>query len=73
LLVASVEPDSPAAAAGLEDGDVIVAMGDFPVTGIDDLHRLLTEQRIGVPVELTIIRSGGKRSIRLTPHESPKS
>src|SRR5256712_12024573 len=46
VFVTSVEPDSPAAVAGVRDGDVIVAFADEAVTGVDDLHRLLTEDRI---------------------------
>ncbi len=56
ILVISVEPGSPAARAGLREGDVIVAIGDAPVAGLDDLHRLLTEDRIGVPASLTVLR-----------------
>ena len=53
----SVEPDSPAATAGLKDGDVVLAFAGTPVTGVDDLHRLLTEERIGVPTAVTILRA----------------
>jgi len=48
VFVASVDPDSPAGRAGLRDGDLIVAYGDKPIAGIDDLHRLLTEEQAGV-------------------------
>ena len=56
VFVASVEPSSPAARAGLRDGDLIVAFGDKSIAGIDDLHRLLTEEQAGVAATLTIIR-----------------
>src|SRR2546430_13113971 len=47
VLVTGVEPDSPAARARLASGDVIVEFDGSAVTGIDDLHRLLTADRIG--------------------------
>jgi S1-C subfamily serine protease len=69
VLVASVERDSPATAAGLRDGDIIVAFAGEPVTGIDDLHGLLTEQRIGTPVPLTVLRGGRRRQIAVVPSD----
>src|SRR4051794_12658153 len=56
VLVLSVEPDSPAAQAGLQEADVIVAFGERPVASVDDLHRLLTEEEIGKRAELSVIR-----------------
>ncbi|MDB5106864.1 MAG: HtrA2 peptidase [Fibrobacteres bacterium] len=56
ILVISVERGSPAHQAGLREGDVIVSIGEQPVSGLDDLHRLLTEERIGVKTSITLIR-----------------
>jgi S1-C subfamily serine protease len=73
VLVVSVEPDSPAATAGLREGDVILACADEPVAGMDDLHRHLTDERIGAPTPLTILRRGGRRRVTVVPAESRRS
>lgn len=61
ILVISVEKESPAERAGIREGDVIVAIGGEGVRSLDDLHRLLTEERIGVPVGLTVLRRFSER------------
>ena len=73
VFIASVEPKSPAAAAGLRDGDVILSFGANPITGIDDLHRLLTDDRIGVPTPMTLLRSAEMRHITVVPGESRRT
>jgi S1-C subfamily serine protease len=70
VLVASIENDSPASTAGLRTGDVILAFAGTPVTGIDDLHRLLTEDRIGMPAPLVVLRRGERRQLTVVPLES---
>jgi S1-C subfamily serine protease len=72
ILVASIEPNSPASSCGLQEGDVIIAFAGQPVEGIDQLHRLLGEERIGVPTPLTVIRRTEKLEINVTPAESPR-
>lgn len=68
--VASVERESPAARAGLEHGDIIYAMGETTVAGIDDLHRILNEERINARIEVSLLRKGQRRTLSLTPVES---
>ncbi len=63
VMVASVEPGSPAEKAGVKPRDIIVAYGDSPVESVDDLHKLLSEERIGAKAQLTVIR--GTEQIRL--------
>jgi S1-C subfamily serine protease len=70
VLVASVEPGCPAEKSGLEPGDVIIALGDHPVGSVDDLHRHLSEECIGCPVPLTVLRKAEKLALTVTPQES---
>ena len=67
VLVVSTEEKSPAAAAGLRQGDVIVAYGSSGVGSIDDLHRLLTGDEIGVRSTVTFIRGTERLSVEITP------
>lgn len=72
VLVVSIEPGSPAAAAGLREGDLILACADEHVAGVDDLHRHLTDARIDVATPLTILRHGERRRITVVPAESKR-
>ncbi|HKU70602.1 MAG TPA: trypsin-like peptidase domain-containing protein [Burkholderiales bacterium] len=67
---ASIERGGPAARAGLEQGDIIVAFGGEPVAGFDDLHRLLTEEKLGTRVPVTVLRRGQRLTLEIHPDES---
>jgi S1-C subfamily serine protease len=67
IRVASIEASSPAAQSALREGDVIVGMGGQDVASIDQLHRVLTEDRIGVSTPLVVIRGAEKLEIHVTP------
>jgi S1-C subfamily serine protease len=69
-LVLSVEENSPAKRAGLRDGDVIVALEGKPVAGVDDLHRVLTDVRVGVSCSLTVLRHAEKLELKIVPEEA---
>jgi len=73
ILVVSYEVDSPAKKAGLLEGDIIIGFDDHPIAGIDDLHRLLTEERIGHKSSLIVIRRTDRLELSVTPEESAKS
>ena len=67
VLVVGVEKDSPAAVAGLRDGDLIVGFDGLPVASVDDLHRLLTEEHVERRAELTVIRLTEKLALAIVP------
>ena len=70
ILVVSFEGNSPARNAGLREGDIIIALDDHPTAGIDDLHKLLSEDHIGHKSSLVIIRGTEKLSLKVVPQES---
>ncbi|HZS83971.1 MAG TPA: trypsin-like peptidase domain-containing protein [Stellaceae bacterium] len=67
--IEATAPDGAARAAGLLGGDIIVAFGEQAVGDVDDLHRLLTEERVGVAVPVTVLRGTEKRIFRVVPRE----
>ena len=69
MVITAISEGTPAAAAELRPGDVIVEFGNDPVRSIDDLHRLLTEERIGELVPIKILRRGELRRVLVTPAE----
>ncbi len=70
VMVVSIENDSPAKRAGLMTGDVIIGFNGQPVASIDELHKLLTGEKLGVLVPLTVIRRNEKIVIDIVPGES---
>jgi S1-C subfamily serine protease len=70
VIVASVTNGSPAQTAGLREGDVIIALDGEPVAGVDDLHRLLTDARVGAVSLLTVLRHTEKLEMKVVPEET---
>ncbi len=67
VLIVSVEPDGAAAAAGLRDGDIVLELGGQIVRGVDDLHRLLTEEQIDRTVPITLLRGTERMTLDVVP------
>jgi S1-C subfamily serine protease len=70
LMVIHVENESPAHAAGVQEGDIVVAFGGEPVTSVDDLHRILTDRYIGERAVVVLLRRGERHEVTITPGES---
>src|SRR5262245_24389071 len=71
VLVVTLEPDSPARRAGVSEGDLIIGFAGRPVAGIDDLHKLLTEERVGQGAALELIRRAERLTLQVVPEEVP--
>jgi S1-C subfamily serine protease len=69
--VIGVDPDGPAAAAGVRPEDLIVSADGRPVERMDDLLRLMVGEAVGIPVTLGIVRAGRPVEIALVPAELP--
>lgn len=68
VLVVSVEPNSPAHDAGLLEGDILLDLDGKPLRHIDDLQRILTEEKVGVRIPMTLLRQQTeKQTIWVTP------
>jgi len=63
------DAQGPAAQAELHSGDLIVAVNDSPVNGIDALHLQLSRCPVGKPITLQVIRRMQRLTIELTPRE----
>ncbi len=69
VLVVAVEDGSSADRAGLAEGDVIIELDGQAVSGVDDLHRMLTDERVGVACTITVVRGDATLTLEVTPVE----
>ena len=68
--IVQIVDGGPARDAGARARDIIVGFDGAPVAGIDDLHRLLTEERIGHPAPLLVVRGEVRRTLVVIPRDS---
>jgi hypothetical protein len=72
VLVTEVEPDSPAAKAGLRAGDVIVKAGDADVASPDALHKAMGGTKPGEQLSLQVLRKGSRKKVTATLGKMPQ-
>jgi S1-C subfamily serine protease len=68
-LLMQIEPDGPAALAGLLPGDVVIKLDDIEINGVDDLIRVLDRDRIGRQLAMEVLRRGRLHAIEIHPVE----
>lgn len=73
VLVIGVEKRSPAEHAGIVDGDVILTLDNMAVRNVDDLHKLLTDTRIGASCRIALLRRTEKVDLQIVPEEIANS
>jgi len=69
MMVMGIDSGSPGHLAGLRERDVVVAFNGQPVSGVDDLHRVLSAHGVGVKSTVTVIRGGKKLDLEVVPEE----
>lgn len=72
ILVTSVQPGGPAEKAGIREGDLVIAFDDKAISGIDQLHRCLTANRIGRRSPVAVIRNSTKIDLTIVPEARPE-
>ena len=69
-LLAQIEPDGPAAQAGLLPGDVVIRLDGVEINGVDDLIRALDRDRIDRRLAMDVLRMGRLREIEIHPNRT---
>ena len=72
VLVISLEQDGPARVAGVREGDIIVSFDAAPVSSLDDLHRTLSEDRIGTFVTMGLLRDQQRLDVSVRIGDRPR-
>jgi S1-C subfamily serine protease len=69
-MVSELAADGPGLQAGLQSGDVLLSFDGVTLTGVDDLHRVLTAERAGIAAPLVLLRRTGMLTLPVTPAEA---
>ncbi len=70
ILVVSMEEGGPAKRAGLAEGDIIIGFDEQSIAGIDDLHKALTEEKVGAETPIIVLRRSERLVLSVIPEES---
>ncbi len=70
ILINAVQENGPADQAGLQEGDMIIGFDGQAIKSIDDLHRLLTEQKVGISSVVELLRASLRLTLNITPAET---
>jgi S1-C subfamily serine protease len=70
VLVIQIEPGSPAERAGIREGDIVVEFDGVGTERVDELYRLLTEERVGKSTEVVVLRGLEKLALFVTPGDA---
>ena len=71
ILVASIDPDGPAARAGLLVGDIVTTWNSKPVDRVREVMRLLGSDSIGNTIDLALLRGGAPTTLKVVIGERP--
>ncbi|MBI4287796.1 MAG: trypsin-like peptidase domain-containing protein [Chloroflexi bacterium] len=69
MLVAGIDPEGPAARAGVREGDAVISLGGKPTPDIDSIHRILTGDAVGKPMALEALRGDAFVEMNVAPVE----
>ena len=73
VMIGTIEPESPAARAGLKVGDILLGLDGVTIAGADDLVRTLTGETIDREVALDVLRGTERLTILLVPQERKRA
>jgi serine protease Do len=72
VLVTQVYSDSPGSKAGIQEGDVIVALAGKPIKDGRDLQQIVAGLPLGKPAEINVVRDGKPKTLSVTIAEQPR-
>jgi S1-C subfamily serine protease len=73
ILIVNIDPDGPAARAGLVIGDIVTAWNAQPLTRVRDVLRLLGPDSVGNTVDLQLLRGGAPKNVKVVIGERPSA